>query len=140
MTDAVTSLKNRRGRGGGRKTTTPPPPDAAAPTMGDALTRTNPALFDPAEMPTVIEVGGHVPHADYADYYVRAEIDGVEFVVPDGCRTAVARTLWMRGQHVRRDVYLTYLATTEQKSAAPTSADPTTSTTPAPPKAATAKD
>lgn len=73
------------------------------------LKRSMPFLFDPAEMPVVVESGGHVPPADFAQYYVIAEHDAGEQIVPDGCLTPVNRTLWHRGQHVRRDVYLGWL-------------------------------
>jgi hypothetical protein len=88
----------------------PPLPESHA-SMTEALGR-------PAGLPVldpllrtrlaVAETGGHVPSSAMTDYVV-AEFDAAEQMTPRGCRTAITRTLWMRGQHVRRDVYATYL-------------------------------
>lgn len=66
-------------------------------------------LFDPREKAPVIEVGGHVPEADLGDVYVRSEFDASETLIPSGCTTGVSRSLWQKGQHVRRDVYEDYI-------------------------------
>jgi hypothetical protein len=90
----------------------PPLPDAHE-TMADALRRPAglPALH-PLERTrlVVVETGGHVPAANLTGNYVVAEFDGTEQHTPWGCRTPISRVLWNKGQHVRRDVYATYLA------------------------------
>jgi hypothetical protein len=68
-----------------------------------------PYLFDPAEMPIVVEGGGFLPPADFDEFYVVAAVDGNRTVTPDGCTTAVSVRMWWAGQHVRRDVYAAYL-------------------------------
>lgn len=109
MTDtAVTALKARR-RGARAEGRAPLPPTEPAADLGTALTRPHPLVMDPAELPVVIETNGHVVAADLEDIYLRAQVDGIRHYVPDGCRTPVAQQLWTIGQHVRRDVYLTYL-------------------------------
>lgn len=62
--------------------------------------------------PLVVEVGsagfaGVVPHDP--DYVV-ADCDAQESMVPPGCYTPVSRTLWVRGQRVRRDLYEAVMA------------------------------
>lgn len=107
MNDPVAALKGRR-RGSGKTT-----PASTGPTVEDAMTsfgtRGNPVLFDPAEMPVVVESGGHVPPANLDEHYIVAEVDGTRWVTPEGCRTPVAQSMWLTGQQVRRDVYLMYL-------------------------------
>ena len=76
------------------------------------------ALTRPAGLPvldpllrrrlTVAELGGHVPNAAMTDYQVSA-FDATEQILPWGCKTPITRLLWRAGQHVRRDVYQTYL-------------------------------
>lgn len=83
-------------------------PDAPT-TVYAAMSRQTFVLFDPAEMPPVVEIGGHVPDAVLADKYVRSEFDASETMVPPGCVTGVSRSLWQRGQHVRRDIYEDYV-------------------------------
>lgn len=63
-----------------------------------------PTLFDPREMPVVLEANGAVPPSTL-EHYVVAEFDASESVVPQGCVTPVVRSLWARGAHVRSDVY-----------------------------------
>ena len=107
---AVTALKKRRRPRGGAPARPSPEEMVAEREPGTPpLQRRQPFLFDPAEMPVVVESNGHVPPADFDRYYVIAEHDASESVVPDGCRTPVARTLWLRGQHVRKDVYAAWL-------------------------------
>lgn len=107
---AVTALKKRRRqRGGAASKPTPEELVVEREPGTPPLQRRQPFLFDPAEMPVVVESNGHVPPADFDKYYLRAQVDATEQIVPDGCRTPVARTLWLRGQHVRRDVYATWL-------------------------------
>jgi len=90
----------------------PPLPDAHD-TMAAALSRPAglPALH-PLERRrlAVVETGGHVPAANLEADYVVSPFDAQEQIVPWGCTTPIARTLWARGQHVRRDVFATYLA------------------------------
>lgn len=105
---AVAALKGRRRRGGQARPTPEEMLDKREPGM-PPMQRTMPFLFDPAEMPVVIESGGHVPPADFEKYYVIAEHAAAQQIVPEGCKTSVSRTLWLPGQHVRRDVYLTWL-------------------------------
>jgi hypothetical protein len=106
---ALKALKTRRRPRGANARPTPEELVEQREPGTPPLKRSMPFLFDPAEMPVVVESGGHVPPADFAKYYVIAEHDAAEQFVPDGCRTAVMRTLWLRGQHVRRDVYLGWL-------------------------------
>lgn len=106
---ALKALKTRRRPRGAAARPTPEQLAAEREPGTPPMTRRMPFLFDPAEMPVVVESGGHVPPADFDKYYVVAEHPASEQIVPDGCRTPVARTLWHRGQHVRRDVYLGWL-------------------------------
>jgi hypothetical protein len=112
MTDssAVAALKKRRRRSGAAAVK-PTPEELAAerPPGAPPMRRRQPFLFDPAEMAVVVEIGGVVPPADFAAYYVVAEHDASESIVPDGCKTPVSRTLWRAGQHVRKDVYYGWL-------------------------------
>lgn len=89
---------------------TPPPLPDAHPNMASALSRRAPTLMHPMDkrQPPVAESGGYLPSSQLREYVV-AEFDAAEQIVPAGCRTAVTRSLWSQGQHVRRDVYQTYL-------------------------------
>lgn len=111
MTDntALTALKARRRKRGSPPRPTPEQMAAERKPGTPPLARNMPFLFDPAEMPVVVESNGHVPLADFEKFYVIAEHDADEQIIPDGCRTPVSRALWLRGQHVRRDVYATWL-------------------------------
>jgi hypothetical protein len=109
MTDsaAVANLKKRRRRSGAAATKPTPDEMLAEREPGTPpMQRRQPFLFDPAEMPIVVETGGTVPPADFDTYYVVAEHAASQSIVPEGCVTPVSRTLWLAGQHVRRDVYL----------------------------------
>lgn len=88
----------------------PPPLPDRHENMGAALTRRSMTLLHPSEkhQPFVAETGGYVPSSRMKDYVV-AEFDASEQLTPPGCRTPITRTLWSVGQHVRRDVYATYL-------------------------------
>lgn len=125
-TGDTASLKNRRRAAGGRKRsmlapakvppaddadTAPPLPDAH-PDMANALQRRQMTVLHPRErnQPTVAEAGGYVPPSLLRDYVV-SEFNASEQLTPPGCRTPITRNLWSRGQHVRRDVYQTYLHT-----------------------------
>lgn len=104
---AVASLKKRRRRTGAAATKPTPEEMVAEREPGTPpMQRRQPFLFDPAEMPIVVETGGTVPPADFDTYYVVAEHAASQTIVPEGCVTSVSRTLWLAGQHVRRDVYL----------------------------------
>lgn len=118
----LTELKGRRKKSVTRRTvpaapTTdvelPPLPDSH-PTMTEALARPRslPALH-PLERTrlAVVETGGHVPGAALDADYIVSPFDATEQHTPWGCRTPITRQLWARGQHVRRDVFATYLAT-----------------------------
>lgn len=112
MTDstAVAALKKRRRQRGGAAALPTPEEMIAEHEPGTPLMkRRQPFLFDPAEMPVVIEIGGMVPPADFDTYYVVAEHSAAQQIVPDGCKTPISRTLWLAGQHVRRDVYALWL-------------------------------
>lgn len=103
---AVAALKKRRRRTGAAAAKPTPEELVAERAPGTPpMQRRQPFLFDPAEMPVVVEIGGTVPPADFEAYYVVAEHDASQQIVPDGCKTPVSRTLWLSGQHVRRDVY-----------------------------------
>jgi len=80
-----------------------------APVGQQMARRALPFLFDPAEMPAVVESGGHLPQADFDEFYVVAEVDGNRTVIPEGCTTPVSSRMWLAGQHVRRDIYAAYL-------------------------------
>lgn len=80
-------------------------------TVAEAMGRRSFLLFDPAELPPVVEIGGHVPSAELDDRYIVSEFDASETIVPAGCTTGVSRLLWQRGQHVRRDIYAQYVNT-----------------------------
>lgn len=67
-------------------------------------------LFDPAGMPLVVEEGGHVSEAILSDHYVISEFDAGETMIPPGCRTGITRTLWHKGNRVRKDAYAAYLS------------------------------
>jgi hypothetical protein len=107
---AIAALKGRR-----RKSVATPELPETHQDMPAAYTRRNPLLFDPAEMPTVLEMGGPPQFGDHSEFYVIADQAATESVIPDGCTTAVSRTLWTAGQHVRRDIYATYLKTLENQ-------------------------
>lgn len=95
-----------------RKTTAagaPAPPAVTSAPVGQSIRRKMPFLFDPAEMPIVVEAGGYLPRADFDEFYVKAAVDGNRSVVPAGCKTPVSTRMWSTGQHVRRDVYAAYL-------------------------------
>jgi hypothetical protein len=111
MTDnaALTALKRRRRPRGANARPSPEQMTAERESGTPPMKRSMPFLFDPAEMPVVVETNGHVPPADFEKYYVVARHGAHEQTTPDGCRTPVTRTLWLPGQHVRRDVYLTWL-------------------------------
>jgi hypothetical protein len=104
-------IKQRRAPGRRGRTTTgaPAPPATTDQPVTQQVQRSMPFLFDPAEMPVVVEAGGYLPRADFDEFYVVAAVDGNRTVVPDGCRTAVSTRMWLAGQHVRRDVYAAYL-------------------------------
>lgn len=116
------ALKGRRRAVGTKKRSvlaaaTPPPADEplpplpeSHPTMAAALSRRAMTLGHPADknQPAVAELGGFVPSSTMRDYVV-AQFDASEQLVPSGCRTPITRSLWAKGQHVRRDVYQTYL-------------------------------
>jgi hypothetical protein len=109
---ALDKLKATR-RGGGRpgRASLGAPAPSATPDqpVGQQIQRSMPYLFDPAEMPIVVEASGYLPPADFDEFYVVAAVDGNRNVVPDGCRTPVSVRMWATGQHVRRDVYAAYL-------------------------------
>lgn len=88
----------------------PPPLPESHPTMAAALSRRAMTLGHPADkrQPAVAETSGYVPPSALRDYVV-AEFDAAEQLTPPGCRTPITRSLWAKGQHVRRDVYQTYL-------------------------------
>lgn len=95
-----------------RKTTTtgaPAPPALSDTPVAQSTRRSMPFLFDPAEMPIVVEAGGYLPRADFDEFYVTAAVDGNRTVIPAGCKTPVSTRMWLTGQHVRRDVYAAYL-------------------------------
>lgn len=110
----------RTKRASAKRAVPPPPPMAttiasetlaATPTPVSVFERMNTRrfiLFDPREKAPVIELGGHVPHAEMDDY-VLSEFDAGETIVPAGCVTGVSRSLWQKGQHVRRDIYEEYV-------------------------------
>lgn len=116
----LAALKNRR------KDATPRRPSAlseppveelpslpdAHPTMVQAVQRRTPLLLDPRqrEQLHVVEIGGHVPSALLEQDYVVSPFDAHEQLTPLGCTTPIMRSLWTAGQHVRRDVFATYLA------------------------------
>jgi hypothetical protein len=110
--NALDRIKSTR-RGGGRRTrsTTGAPSPTLTPDapVSQQIQRALPFLFDPAEMPIVVESGGHLPPADFEEFYVVAAVDGNRTVTPEGCTTPVSSRLWSVGQHVRRDVYAAYL-------------------------------
>jgi hypothetical protein len=82
-------------------------PREAPPSVDAPLTRRNPVLFDPSELPAVVEGGGYVPPAKLEHYSV-AQRPATQQVYPDGCVTPVTRILWRKGQHVRTDVLEAY--------------------------------
>lgn len=101
---ALDALKGRR-----RSRSSVPTPAVDPVTSSDQIiTRRNPLLFDPAEMPVVVESGGFVPAAVLDANYVIAQLPAYRQVIPDGCRTPVAQILWTAGQRVRRDAYEAY--------------------------------
>lgn len=117
----VSGLKGRRKRAATQRKTpsTPAPPDENAPVpLPDAHPNMTSALRRPAGLPVfdprlvktlaVAETGGHVPASRMSDYVVAA-FDATEQVRPPRCLTPVTRVLWSKGQHVRRDVYQTFL-------------------------------
>src|SRR4029077_18706831 len=108
---ALAGIKGRKTATNRGRTATgaPVPPVAATGPVRDAIQRKMPFLFDPAEMPPVIEMSGYVPDANLAEYYVIAEVDGHRTTTPDGCVTSVCVKTWSVGQRVRRDVYAAYL-------------------------------
>lgn len=117
----LTALKGRRKAARPRtRQQTAPTTDVELPPLPDAHESMTAALRRPAGLPAlhplergrlvVVETGGHVPAANLVGDYVVAEFDASEQHTPRGCRTPISRVLWSRGQHVRRDVYNTYLA------------------------------
>lgn len=127
---AALKAQRKLGRGSRRSVLSGPPPAAAGlapgsidveqdlPPLPDAHTTMTAALARPSGLaaldplarrrPAVAELGGHVPDGILSDYVISA-FDATEQVTPRGCITPVARLLWCTGQHVRRDVYQTYL-------------------------------
>lgn len=110
--NALDRIKTAR-KGGGRRAHTsagaPAPSITPAAPASQLAQRSLPFLFDPAEMPVVVESGGHLPPADFHEFYVVATVNGNRTVVPEGCTTAISSRMWLAGQHVRRDVYAAYL-------------------------------
>jgi hypothetical protein len=117
----LSTLKGRRKARAARRSQTPPTDIVELPPLPDAHKSMTAALRRPAGLAVlhplergrlaVVEIGGHVPAANLAEHYVVAEFDASEQHTPWGCRTPITRQLWTKGQHVRRDVYATYLAT-----------------------------
>lgn len=106
-TTAAKALDALKGRRRSRSSAATP---AVEPITGSdqIITRRNPLLFDPAEMPVVVESGGYVPGAVLDANYVIARFPAYRQVTPDGCRTSVTQILWTAGQRVRRDAYEAY--------------------------------
>lgn len=79
--------------------------------------------------PLVLETQPHAVGgvAVESPLYVIADCDAEERVVPPNCRTATVRTLWRRGNRVRRDLYEAVMAAHAAKLAAgqdPSEAEP----------------
>lgn len=128
MSTPATSDEDLAGLKGRRKAKAPRRPSVLTnvpgeeelPPLPDAHDTMTAALSRPAGLPVlhplerrrlaVVETGGHVPAANLEADYVVSPFDAQEQIVPWGCTTPIARTLWVRGQHVRRDVFATYLA------------------------------
>lgn len=84
-----------------------PAPDG---TVYESLVMRHPrVLFDPSTMPVVLESSGFISEATRDQHYVISEFDAGESIVPTGCITPISRTLWRKGNHVRRDAYETYV-------------------------------
>lgn len=98
----------------------PPLPESHT-TMVEAVQRRTPLLLDPRQRDQlhVVEIGGHVPAARLDTDYVVSPFTASEQLLPTGCKTPISRTLWVKGQHVRRDVFATYLQAHPELAEAP---------------------
>jgi hypothetical protein len=72
---ALKALKTRRRPRGANTRPTPEQMVEQREAGTPPMQRSMPFLFDPAEMPVVVESGGHVPPADFKKYFVIAEYD-----------------------------------------------------------------
>lgn len=100
-----------------------PPTGDPAPngTVYESMVMRHPrVLFDPATMPLVLESSGFISEATRNQHYVVSPFDAGESIVPQNCKTAISRTLWRKGNHVRRDAFEAYV----EKYGDPTAEEP----------------
>jgi len=75
-----------------------------------AFQRNQTVLFDPSEIPPVIQAGGVVPDAVLDDRYDVAESDYSELIRPENCKTPISLSRWHAGDRVRKDIYAHWAA------------------------------
>ena len=112
MSDDTAALKSRRTAAKTTATTAGLPPNAnVPPEIGkDEPARRYPTLGDPREPALVLGQSGMTNGGDRGGQYVRAAVDGVEYLYPAGCKQPSTRQRWKAGQWVLREVYEKYVA------------------------------